>query len=142
VLCNVKRFDRGPGTHFTITDEPYASALANIDGLATATDNATYRGVRFGRKLQNKHVIYLRKPEGYGYDSPEWQAVLKTGVGALNFDDTYLASILAASQAIDDVIASAVPVKTTYPCRGRKDGCGAQVAHNGDYCPSCQHDEY
>ena len=76
ITLTVTRRDRGPGpgTHTTIVESPWAEALAVIDGLATASDNATYRGVRFGRKLQGELVTYLRTD----YASPQWAAIQET----------------------------------------------------------------
>ena len=93
----VTREERGPGHHATIVESPWAEALATIDGLACATDNATFRGVRFGRKLQEELVEHLR----CDYGSPEWAVIRDTGRGPYHFDETYLDSILAAAAKIE-----------------------------------------
>lgn len=132
----VRFFERGPGNHKTIVESPWADALAVIDGLASATDNATYRGVRFGRKLQGELVIYLKTD----YASPEWATIRDAGVGPYTFDEAYLDSILAAAAKIESIIARAVPAGPDYPCAESRNGCAARVKVKGDYCRSCKHD--
>jgi hypothetical protein len=139
VTVQISHRNRGCGSHTTITDEPWAAALANIDGLATARDNATYRGVRFGRQRQGQLVTYLRIPLEI-LKSPEWAAILASGRGELSFSREYLDSILAASAKIDAAIASARPAVPTYRCAGGSDGCCARVTVRGGYCASCAHD--
>lgn len=133
----VTREDRGPGSHTTIVESPWAEALAVIDGLARASDNATYRGVRFGRKLQSQLVIYLN----CDYSTPEWAVIRDTGRGPYHFEESYLDSILAAAAKIESAIAKAAPAGPDYPCAGRADGCGARVKVKGEFCRSCAHDE-
>ncbi len=132
----VTRTDRGPGSFETIVESPWHEALAVIDGLTRATNNATYRGVTFGRQLQRQLVSYLR----VDFLSPQWATIRDTGCGPYTFDDAYLDSILAAAAKIEDVIARAVPAAPDFPCREARNGCAARVAHKGDYCPQCQHD--
>ena len=132
----VKFFDRGPGNHTTIMESPWAEALAVIDGLARASNNATYRGVQFGRKLQSELVIYLR----VDFSTPEWAVIRDTGSGPYTFEDAYLDSILAAAAKIEAVIANAVPAAPTYACAEARNGCAARVKVKGSYCRSCQHD--
>lgn len=128
--------ERGPGRHTTIVESPWAEALATIDGLARATDNATYRGVRFGRKLQQQLVTYLR----CDYSTPEWAAIRDTGRGPYTFTRSYLDSILAAAAKIEGAIAGAVPAAPDYVCAAARDGCRNRVSVHGQYCPSCKHD--
>ena len=136
VTLTVTTRDRDPGSHTTIVESPYAEALKVIDGLACATDNATYRGVKFGRKLQQRLVIYLR----CDYSTPEWAAIRQTGSGPYAFTRAYLDEILAAAAKIEKVIASAVPATPDYVCAAHADGCRARVKVKGRYCPSCEHD--
>lgn len=132
----VKTYDRGPGRHTTIVESPWAEALATIDGLATSTDNATFRGVKFGKKLQSQLVVYL----DVSFDSPEWSVIRDTGCGPYTFDTAYLDSILAAADKIESVIAKAVPAGPDYPCAASRDGCATRVKVRGEYCRSCRHD--
>ena len=131
--------NRGCGNHTTIVEEPYASALANIDGLASASDNATYRGVRFGRQRQRELVIYFRP---HLWNIEEWRAIKAAGSGTLDVPQDKLDAILAASAAIDAAIGrvSALPRVRTYSCAGSRDGCTAQVTTAGEYCTRCAHD--
>lgn len=129
--------NRNCGSHTTLEEEPYASALSNIDGLACATDNATYRGVRFGRQKQRELTIYL----DVDYRSPDWPAIRDTGRGEMDFSPEYLDSILAASAKIDAAISAARPALPTYPCAGHSDGCCQRVTARGSFCRSCDHDE-
>lgn len=132
--------NRGCGTHTTIVEEPYASALATIDGLASASDNATYRGVRFGRQRQRELVIYFR-PHLW-CDIEEWRALNTAGIGTLDVPQDKLDAILAASAAIDAEVemVSAIPKVRTYACAGSRDGCRAMVTAPGEYCARCAHD--
>lgn len=146
---NIKTSNRGCGTHTTITDEPYAAALANIDGLATASDNATYRGVKFGRDLQRSMVIrcwadtaiWQAGEKSMQEAQAAWAPIAAAGGGVMDIRDEKLAEILAASKAIDDAIANARPALPTFACAGHKDGCRARVTERETYCRSCEHDE-
>lgn len=144
---HLKRFDRGCGNHTVILDEPYYSALANIDGLARATNNATFRGVNFGRAKQRELVVYFEAPKNFSYEDADWKQKSAAQVKALESGclmevaDEILAGILAASAKIDAVVANAQPALPTYPCACVGDGCAARVRVKGDYCPSCHHDE-
>lgn len=133
----VRHYDRGCGNHQTIVESPWAEALAVIDGLARATNDATYRNVRFGRKLQQKLVVYLR----VDLSSPEWAVIRDAGTGPHTFTEEYLDSLLAAAAKIEEIIAKAVPATPDYPCRNAFAGCGIRVKTKGAYCPRCQHDE-
>jgi len=101
--------DRGCGNHCTILEEPYASALANIDGLAHSPNNRTYRGVRFGSGLAGKLVIYF-SPWQFGRGD-EWATIAGAGVGTMDVPQPKLDAIIAASAAIDAVIEKAVPAQ-------------------------------
>jgi hypothetical protein len=136
VTVTVTFQERGPGNHTTIVESPWAEALAVIDGLATARDNATYRNVRFGRELQRKLTIYLR----CDFSSSHWDVIRRTGRGPYTFTRAYLDSILAAAAKIEDVIARAVPAGPDYVCAAARDGCRNRVKVKGDYCSSCAHD--
>lgn len=145
----VKHSDRGCGSHTTIVEEPYASALANIDGLATARDNATYKGVRFGRDLQQKLTIYFMPHieswqtgvETFAESFAAWCPIRDAGGGVMDIRDEKLAEIIAASAAIDAVIANAKPAAPTYPCACHADGCRARVSVEGAMCRTCDFDE-
>ena len=132
--------NRGCRIHTTIVEEPYASALANIDGLASASNNATYRGVRFGRSRQMELVIYFQPHQWC--DIEEWRALKAEGIGTLDVPQDKLDAILAASVAIDAEVerVSALPKVRTYSCAGSRDGCPARVSTAGEYCARCAHD--
>ncbi len=136
VTVTVTTCGRGPGHHTTILESPWAEALATIDGLDQATGDATFRGVRFGRKLQRQLVTYLR----IDFATPEWDTIRKNGRGPYTFSQTYLDSILAAAARIEKVIASAVPASPDFVCAAARDGCRARVKVKGSYCSSCRHD--
>lgn len=128
--------ERGPGNHNTVEESPWKEALAVIDGLACANDNATYRNVRFGRKLQSQLVTYLR----LDFASEQWAVIRDTGRGPYTFTVAYLDSILAAAAKIEAVIAKAVPAGPDYPCAERRNGCANRVKIRGDFCSHCAHD--
>lgn len=128
--------ERGPGRHTTIVESPWSEALAVIDGLATATGNATYRGVQFGRKRQQELTVYLRVDRC----SPEWAAIAATGRGQYTFDNSYLDLILAAAAKIETAIAGAKLAPATYSCAAQRGGCGNRVTTRGAYCTHCAHD--
>jgi len=140
MLLTVRFTDRDCGNHSTIVEPPYAEALAVIDGLINATDDATYRGVRFGGTLRDKLVSGFRSLK-VDHASSAWAAIVATGEGPYEFDAAYLASILACAAKIEASIASATTPRPTYQCAASRDGCRARVARRGDYCRRCQHDE-
>jgi len=138
----IKRYDRGCGNHTTIVEEPYASALDNIDGLARATNNATYRGVRFGRQRQMNLVMYLNLYSLCGGDTEKMAEINERGQMEIDVPQETLDEILSKSAAIDAEAArlSAMPRIPTYRCAGHSDGCAASVTVQGSYCASCDHD--
>jgi hypothetical protein len=134
---NVTIVEDRAGYEMHISDEPHAAHQKNCWGLRNATDNATYRGVKFGRKLQAELGYMVIVP----YSGDVWRPLIESGGGVVEVDDAVLAELARRSAEIDRIVATAVPSET-YRCAGHKDGCGQRVRVRGDYCPSCAFDEF
>lgn len=127
------------GCDVLLLDEPYATHQKNVWGLHQATNNATYRGVKFGRKLQ-RELGYMSL---VSFLHPDWDAVRDAGGGEMEISDEDLAELARRSAEIDRIVSTAVPAvpaSRTYFCAGHSDGCCNKVSVAGEFCKTCAHD--
>lgn len=122
------------GPEVKILTEPHATHFATVDGLRTATNNATFRGVKFGRKLQNR----LSSTNLGQTTRVDWEQNGDVGRGTVEVADDVLADLATRAAEIERLIESAKPAAKTYQCAG--DCCHARVAVRGGYCESCKFD--